>query len=134
MRKLNNAGKQCMCLNENKLVFSSASLANEGLGLRFKMPMFGEFASGFVIRYQNQVYAYVNQCAHIPVELDWKEGEFFSATNETLICATHGAEYEPSTGHCIQGPCKGKQLKPMQVIEANGKIEVDLASAKQYFN
>lgn len=118
---------------DNKVVFNSASLVNEGLGLRFKMPIYGEYASGFVIRYQGRVYAYVNQCAHIPVELDWKEGEFFTAQKDFLICATHGAEYEPNTGHCVAGPCKGRSLKPMAVVEENEQILVDIDSAQQYF-
>jgi nitrite reductase/ring-hydroxylating ferredoxin subunit len=122
-----------MALNENKLVFSSASLVNEGLGVRFKMPMYGEFASGFLIRYENKVYAYVNQCAHIPIELDWKQGEFFTAEKDLLICATHGAQYQPNTGLCVMGPCKGRSLKPMDVLEENGLIVVDLDSAMQYF-
>jgi len=122
-----------MGLNENKLVFSSASLVNEGLGVRFKMPMYGEFASGFLIRYENKVFAYVNQCAHIPVELDWKEGEFFTAEKDFLICATHGAQYQPNTGLCVIGPCKGRSLKSMDVLEENGRIVVDLDSAMQYF-
>jgi len=122
-----------MALNENKLVFSSASLTNKGLGLRFKMPMYGEFVSGFLIRYENKVYAYVNQCAHIPIELDWKEGEFFTAEKDFLICATHGAQYQPNTGLCVMGPCKGRSLKPMDVLEENGRIVVDLDSAMQYF-
>jgi len=120
--------------SNNKVVFSSASLPNGGLGQRFKMPMYGDFASGFVIRYQNQVYAYVNQCAHLPVELDWNEGEFYTTQKDFLICATHGAEYEPDTGSCVVGPCKGKSLKPMHVVEEGEQVIVDLASAKQYFS
>ncbi len=113
--------------------FSSADLKEADLGLRFKMPMYGNHATGFVIRYQGKVYAYVNQCAHVPVELDWQQGEFFTATKDYLICATHGAHYEPNTGECVMGPCKGKQLKPMQVEEKGRKITVDLQSAAQYF-
>jgi len=119
--------------SENMLTFNSIDLENEGLGLRFKMPMFGEFASGFVIRYQGKAYAYVNQCAHIPVELDWKEGEFFAAQKDFLICATHGAHYQPNTGFCVMGPCKGKTLKPIDLEEKNNQIFVDLNSAKKYF-
>ncbi len=119
--------------NVNILTFNSQDLANEGLGLRFKMPMFGEFVSGFVVRYQGKAYAYVNQCAHIPVELDWKEGEFFTAQKDYLICATHGAHYQPNTGFCVMGPCKGKILKPIDLEEKNNQIFVDLNSAKKYF-
>lgn len=113
--------------------FNSADLKETDLGLRFKMPMYGEFATGFVIRFKGKVYAYVNQCAHVPVELDWQQGEFFTATKDYLICATHGAHYVPHTGECVMGPCKGKQLKPMQVEEKDQKIIVDLQSAAQYF-
>lgn len=113
--------------------FDSADLKESDLGLRFKMPMYGEYATGFVIRFQGSVYAYVNQCAHVPVELDWQQGEFFTATKDYLICATHGAHYVPNTGECVMGPCKGKQLKPMQVEEKDQKIIVDLQSAAQYF-
>ncbi len=115
------------------VTFDSADLKEASLGLRFNMPMYGEYATGFVIRYQGQVYAYVNQCAHVPVELDWQQGEFFTASKDYLICATHGACYTPDTGECVEGPCKGRQLKPMQVVEEDQKITVDLQSAAQYF-
>lgn len=120
--------------SEQKISFKSASLIDGGMGLRFKMPMYGDYASGFVIRFKGKAYAYVNQCAHVPVELDWKEGEFYTPTKDYLICATHGAHYEPDTGLCALGPCKGKSLKPMVLAEENGEIMVDLASAAQYFS
>lgn len=121
-------------MSENTTVtFNSHDLADAGLGLRFAMPMYGEHATGFVVRFKGRVYAYVNQCAHVPVELDWQQGEFFTPTKDYLICATHGAHYVPNTGECVMGPCKGKQLKPMQVVEKDQKIVVDLQSAAQYF-
>ena len=68
------------------------------------------------------MYAYLNSCAHIPVELDWMEGEFFDKAGLYLICATHGATYEPDTGHCIMGPCKGQHLVALQVEERDGNV------------
>jgi nitrite reductase/ring-hydroxylating ferredoxin subunit len=111
---------------QNTITFKSADLINEDKGLRFEMPAFGEFATGFVIRFAGKPYAYVNQCAHVPVELDWNQGDFFTQQKDYLICATHGAHYQPDTGFCVMGPCKGKRLKALPVTEAQDKITIEL--------
>jgi nitrite reductase/ring-hydroxylating ferredoxin subunit len=33
------------------------------------------------------------------------------------MCATHGAIYEPDTGKCVGGPCRGARLRQVQVEE-----------------
>jgi nitrite reductase/ring-hydroxylating ferredoxin subunit len=38
------------------------------------------------------------------------------------MCATHGALYEPTTGHCAGGPCRGGRLRKIAVVEHDGKI------------
>lgn len=118
-----------MMLYENMLVLDSAALENGGKGIRFSLPALGEFATGFVVRFEGKPYAYVNQCAHVSVELDWNEGEFFTAQQDYLLCATHGAMYRPDNGYCVLGPCKGKRLKPIEVVEQDEKITINLASA-----
>jgi nitrite reductase/ring-hydroxylating ferredoxin subunit len=30
--------------------------------------------------------------------------------------------YEPDSGRCIGGPCAGKRLEPLQVVEHDGKV------------
>jgi nitrite reductase/ring-hydroxylating ferredoxin subunit len=50
------------------------------------------------------------------------EGEFFDKAGLYLICATHGATYEPDTGHCIMGPCKGQRLVALQVEERDNQV------------
>jgi len=57
-------------------VCKSEDLISEGNGIRFLLPELGERITGFLVRYSGKAYAYVNQCAHIPVELDWNEGDF----------------------------------------------------------
>ena len=116
---------------KNIITFKSAELINEGQGLRFDLPELGQFATGFVVRYQGKPYAYVNQCAHVPVELDWNQGDFFTAQKDYLICATHGAHYRPDNGFCIMGPCKGKSLRPIAVTETNETIMIDTDSIKK---
>ena len=107
-------------------ICKSEELISEGKGVRFDLPELGEHVTGFLVRSSGKAYAYVNQCAHVPIELDWNQGDFFNATQEYLICATHGAHYEPRTGLCVLGPCVGKRLRPIAVYEQNGNIEIDL--------
>lgn len=115
-------------MSDELVIFDSAELQEKSLGLRFKLPHLGEHVTGFVIRFENEPYAYINQCAHMPVELDWNEGEFFTRDKDFLICATHGAHYEPETGYCIYGPCKGKQLQRLAVTEKDNQIIIRLDS------
>ena len=105
-----------------RVICDSDALADGGKGVRFTLRRFGVDASGFAVRYRGQVFAYLNSCAHIPVELDWLEGEFFDKSGLYLICATHGATFEPDSGRCIMGPCKGESLVALPVEERGGKV------------
>jgi nitrite reductase/ring-hydroxylating ferredoxin subunit len=39
-----------------------------------------------------------------------------------LICATHGALYDPASGACLGGRCEGRGLKAVPVVERDGNI------------
>jgi len=116
--------------DRTRIIAKSAALEERTHGLRFDLPELGEHVSGFVVRFDHQVYAYVNQCAHVPIELDWNEGDFFDLGKDYLLCATHGAHYQPQTGHCVMGPCKGKRLQKLKVSEENGNILLDIDSIR----
>ncbi len=119
-----------MKISENEVVIPSAALENGGKGVRFPLPALGQHVTGFAVRFHDHAYAYVNQCAHVSVELDWNEGDFFTAQQDYLICSTHGAHYRPDNGFCVMGPCKGKSLKPIALIEQNGEIIINIASVQ----
>lgn len=110
----------------SQVIFNSEDLLEQGRGLRFDIPQLGANVTGFVIRFSGKPFAYVNQCAHISVEMDWEQGHFFNITKDFIICATHGAMYRPNSGECVMGPCKGKQLRPLPVVEEAGKITIEL--------
>ncbi len=93
-----------------------------GKGMRFAVLAFGEKATGFVVRYDGKPYGYLNRCAHVPIELDWAEGEFFESSGLYIMCATHGAIYVPESGVCAGGPCKGARLRSIAVEETDGVI------------
>ncbi len=109
-----------------RVICRSEDLHERGPGFRFELPELGERTTGFVVRYNGEVQAYVNRCAHVPVELDWNEGDFFDVTGNYLICATHGAHYQPQTGNCVMGPCPGKSLIKIRALERNNEILIQL--------
>jgi nitrite reductase/ring-hydroxylating ferredoxin subunit len=104
------------------LVCASDEVQDAGLGVRFPVRAFGDKATGFVVRYGGKAYAYLNRCAHVPIELDWAQGEFFESSKVFLMCSTHGAIYVPESGFCAGGPCKGGRLRPIGLHEENGNI------------
>jgi nitrite reductase/ring-hydroxylating ferredoxin subunit len=68
------------------------------------------------------VRAYVNRCPHAGTELDWNPGRFLDETGLYFQCSTHGALFEPSTGYCVAGPCRGASLEPLGVGERDGQV------------
>ncbi len=103
-----------------RLICASTDLANGGDGVRFHTTDRRDPA--FVIRYGGRLHAYANRCAHQSVELDWLPGKFFDESGLYLICATHGAMYEPESGRCVLGPCKGASLEKLHVVERGGCV------------
>ena len=104
------------------LLCDADALIEGGRGVRFAVTAFGQAATGFVVRYHGKAYAYLNRCAHVPIELDWTEGEFFESSGLYLMCATHGAIYVPDSGLCAGGPCRGGRLRPIAVREEGAQI------------
>ena len=90
--------------------------------MRFTVQCAGQTVRAFAVRFAGAVRAYVNSCAHIPVALGWMEGEWFDKDGLYLVCSTHGAAYEPDSGYCVAGPCKGRRLAAVNVSECEGNI------------
>lgn len=82
-------------------------LQNRGLAVPFDVNYAGQTCRGFAVRYQGQVFAYLNRCAHVAMEMDYQPDRFFDQEGRWLLCATHGATYAPDTGECVGGPCRG---------------------------
>ncbi|MEM7359216.1 MAG: Rieske 2Fe-2S domain-containing protein [Pseudomonadota bacterium] len=136
-------------MDESKLIGASDGLEEGGKGLRFDVKkvnhhgsrqqgdesqqgqmnvepgVHDEIIPAFVVRFDYQFFAYLNRCGHIAVQLDFMPGEFFSDDGQTLICATHGAEYAPDTGACLGGPCFGVGLEPIAIREQDGQLFLD---------
>lgn len=98
-------------------VCASRELVDGGHGVRLAARYLDGDAVVFFVRYDGRAYGYLNRCAHVPMELDWVEGQFFESSGLYLMCATHGAIYAPDTGRCVGGPCRGARLRPVEVEE-----------------
>lgn len=103
-------------------ICSAQALIDGGKGVRFPVFAGGAAGTGFAVRFDGKVYAYLNRCAHVPIELDWNEGDFFESSGLYLMCSTHGALYEPENGRCVGGPCRNGRLRPIQAFEAEGQV------------
>lgn len=70
--------------------------------------------------------AYENLCQHVPIPLD-AGGRRFLDPEGLLTCATHGAVYRRTDGLCVSGPCLGRGLAALPVVErADGALDVRL--------
>jgi nitrite reductase/ring-hydroxylating ferredoxin subunit len=104
-------------------ICESAELAEGGDGVRFSVIANGIEREAFVVRYQSAVVGYLNRCAHAGIELDWIPGRFLDSDRRWLVCAAHGALYNPASGTCAAGPCAGRgALVPVHVVEIDGAI------------
>jgi nitrite reductase/ring-hydroxylating ferredoxin subunit len=68
-----------------------------------------------VVRWGKQVFGYLNKCPHDGVNLDWERNQFLDPNGIRLLCGKHGALFELGTGMCVDGPCKGRALTPVQL-------------------
>lgn len=107
-----------------RLICAAADLREGRRGVRFEVARHGRREPAFVIRFDGRPYAYLNRCAHVPVEMDFLPGEFFDASGIYLICSVHGALYDPQNGRCLSGRCDGNGLIPVSVVERDGAIFV----------
>jgi nitrite reductase/ring-hydroxylating ferredoxin subunit len=100
-----------------------------GGSAKFPLRWRGSTIEGFVVNVAGRYHAYVNRCAHAGTPLDWWPNEFFTDDGRLLICATHGALYEPDTGRCAGGPCAGGSLYALPVRVDGDRVVVSAGDA-----
>lgn len=107
---------------ERTIICPAAMLVEGGRGVRFMVSDGEHTMPAFAIRYGGRVYAYVNRCSHMGLQLDFMAGSFFDMDKRYIICATHGALYDPISGACRAGPCNGTGLMALAVAETDGQV------------
>lgn len=99
----------------------AADLAEGGRALVWDVLLWGQPARAFVLRHGGVLRGYINRCAHVPVEMDWRPGDFLDADQRFIVCSIHGASYHPADGRCAGGPCGRGRLIAVDVGESGGQ-------------
>ena len=82
---------------------------------------------GFVVRKNNEVFAYLNVCPHAGRMLNWGPDRFLTKDRSLIMCSAHGAIFEISSGLCVGGPCQGDALSKLNTSVENGRVVVSVA-------
>lgn len=82
---------------------------------------------GFLLKISDEIVCYENVCKHLPVKLDSSSGVFLGRSGNKIICQSHGALYEPSTGICERGPCAGAILNKLKLVFEGQEIYIELS-------
>lgn len=105
--------------NPSHAICERAALSDGGPAVRFEIERAGQRIPCIAIAFDGVAFAYRNHCPHRGTELDWQPGEVFDESGLYLVCATHGAVFDPATGVCVGGPCHGASLSRIQINVEN---------------
>jgi nitrite reductase/ring-hydroxylating ferredoxin subunit len=83
----------------------------------------------FVVRTGREMHAYVNSCPHIGTPLEFQPDRFLTRDRTEILCSTHGARFEMTTGRCIAGPCYGQSLMRVSIRVVGGWVRLDHPAA-----
>lgn len=84
-----------------------------------------EAKNAIVIRFNNKVFAYLNQCVHMPRALNCQSETIFDEQQNLLRCSMHGIVYDPETGQSLSTMCYDKKLVSLRLSLIQEKIIID---------
>jgi nitrite reductase/ring-hydroxylating ferredoxin subunit len=105
---------KCLLAKFNDVEYNSWS--------EFSLETEDSYRSIILHKTEGKLQAFNNFCPHQGRRLDYVSGKFLFGENKNLICPAHGAEFETTTGECINGPCKGQSLQAIEVIVESENI------------
>ena len=111
---------------DKKVTIDKRLFLSNKFSTKLKVEKNNESIEVFVVLYNKSYYAYINKCKHLNVELDWDPNNFFDEEKRFIVCSTHGALYEPTTGKCVSGPCRGAYLESLVIIETETNIMIEV--------
>ncbi len=81
----------------------------------------------FVISHNGRHVAYVNECPHLGIALNWAPDKFLDSDGKYIQCSMHGALFKPEDGECIHGPCLGHYLREVTLKQEGDTIIAQLS-------
>lgn len=106
----------------NRKLVGSVDEIEHGTTKKFTLRRGQRELEGMLVNFQGNLFAYINRCPHTGITLDWVNNQFFSSDKRYVMCATHGAVFEPATGECIWGPCVGLSLQSVPIEIDGGQV------------
>jgi nitrite reductase/ring-hydroxylating ferredoxin subunit len=82
-----------------------------------------------VVRSGDDVFGYVNECAHLQVGLNLLDDFAVETNAHTILCQYHYATYRFADGYCVAGPCQGESLTAVPLTVRGGRIVIATGSA-----
>jgi nitrite reductase/ring-hydroxylating ferredoxin subunit len=82
----------------------------------------------FLVKHDDTIYAYKNQCPHLGIPLNWQPNEFLSLEQSHIQCSTHGALFNLDNGYCILGPCASESLTSLTLEQRDDELWLHLDS------
>ncbi|MDH5483971.1 MAG: Rieske (2Fe-2S) protein [Gammaproteobacteria bacterium] len=77
----------------------------------------------FIVKKDDRVFGYINQCPHAGINLEWLPDDFLDMDKDLIQCSVHGALFVIETGECAGGPCNGQPLQSIELdIDGEGNI------------
>lgn len=93
-------------------------------GRGYTVELDGETRAIVVVRIGASVRAYVNECPHLGLNLDWEPDHFLDFEKRHILCGKHGALFRIGDGACVYGPCLGQSLEPVAVTVRDGEVSL----------
>ena len=78
--------------------------------------------TAIVVRSSKKLSAWINSCPHDGRQLCNDPKYLWNKELNRVQCMHHQAVFEPDTGLCDNGPCRGETLTSLPVEEKNGEI------------
>lgn len=79
----------------------------------------------FVVRRGDALRAYVNDCPHQHLPLNWHTDRFLTAEKDRILCVMHAATFDIPTGAVLSGPMPAScALTPVPIRIEDGLIRL----------
>lgn len=107
-----------------RVLCRSADLA-EGQARGFALHDGGE-TKVIALRRGGRVLGWLDLCPHYAggTPMAWRRDAYLNADGSRLVCFSHNALFDPETGECTDGPCLGKRLRRIPLVEEAGAVRL----------
>lgn len=99
-----------------------AEIADPGARGPFPLTVDGRPEQVFVVRMNGRVTAFVDRCPHARAPLEMAPDQFLDLSCSEILCSMHGARFDPASGRCLLGPCRGRSLQRIEVAIRDGMV------------